>query len=112
MLEFKTVEPKMPVLASEMTLIDAFNLTPMEARFLQALLRGGWIGAEEFPEAAKSMRQVILLMRKQLERPYGITIINNGAGRYAIPPIAKERARRALERLAQKAAPQKVTLGG
>ena len=38
--------------ADEKTLIAVFGLSPMEARFLQALLQGDWVGKEEMPEVA------------------------------------------------------------
>ena len=97
MVEFMTVEPKIKVPADEKTLIHALGITPMEARFVQAMLNTtGWVGKDELPEVKYSIRQVIYTLRTKLD-PKKIWVINDGNGRYSIPPACKEIVRRAIE---------------
>jgi hypothetical protein len=96
-VEFVTEEPHISVPADEKTLIHAFGVTPMEARFVQAMLNTtGWVGEEELPEIRYSVRQVIYTLRRKLE-PRKIWVINDGNGRYSIPPASKEIIRRTIE---------------
>jgi hypothetical protein len=96
-VEFVTEEPHISVPADEKTLIHAFGVTPMEARFIQAMLNTtGWVGEEELPEIKYSVRQVIYTLRRKLE-PRKIWVINDGNGRYSIPPASKEIIRRTIE---------------
>lgn len=98
---FDTGDRGMHVPADEKTLIAVFGLSPMEARFLQALLQGDWVGKEEMPEVAFSIRQVIYLLRKKLEQKLigrnRIWIINDGQGRYSITLTGKLALSVALE---------------
>jgi hypothetical protein len=97
MVNFVTVEPSVDVPADEKTLILAFGVTPMEARFMQAMLNTtDWIGKDELPEIKYSIRQVIYTLRSKLEK-YKIWVINDGNGRYSIPPACKEIIRRTIE---------------
>lgn len=92
-----TVEPDKPVPADEKTLIHVFGFSSMEARFVQAMLNTtNWVGEDELPEIKYSVRQIIYTLRKKLE-PRRIWVINDGNGRYSIPPTCKERIRRAIE---------------
>jgi hypothetical protein len=97
MLEFMTEEPKFSILADEKTLIHAFGVSPMEARFVQAMLNMNWVGEDELPEIKYSVRQVIYTLRKKLE-PKKIWVINDGNGRYSIPPTCKEIIKREIEK--------------
>jgi len=97
MPEFMTVEPLKPIPADEKTLMFALGISPMEARFVQAMLNTtGWVGEEELPEIKYSVRQVIYTLRRKLE-PKKIWVINDGNGRYSIPPSCKEIIRRTIE---------------
>jgi hypothetical protein len=97
MVEFMTVEPLKPIPADEKTLMFALGISPMEARFVQAMLNTtGWVGEEELPEIKYSVRQVIYTLRRKLE-PKKIWVINDGNGRYSIPPSCKEIIRRTIE---------------
>ncbi len=97
MVEFMTEEPHISVPADEKTLMRALGISPMEARFVQAMLNTtDWVGEDELPEIKYSVRQVIYTMRKKLE-PRKIWVINDGNGRYSIPPACKEIVRRAIE---------------
>lgn len=91
MLEFKTTPPNVEVPADYMTLMSVFDLTPLEAKVLQAMLvTTGWIGKKEVPSASASFRQIIFTLRSKLARKHSITILNNGRGKYAIPAIEKQ----------------------
>ena len=97
MVEFMTVEPNIPVPADEKTLIHALGISPMEARFVQAMLNtNGWVGKDELPEVKYSIRQVIYTLRTKLGSKR-IWVINDGNGRYSIPPACKEIIRRTIE---------------
>ena len=96
MLNFMTEEPDISIPADEKTLMKTFGLSPMEARFIQAMLNTSWVGEDELPEIKYSVRQVIYTMRKKLERRK-IWVINDGNGRYSIPPACKEIIKRAIE---------------
>lgn len=97
MVEFMTVEPNKPIPADEKTLIHALGVSPMEARFVQAMLNTtDWVGEDELPEVRYSIRQVIYTLRAKL-RPKRIWVINDGNGRYSIPPSCKEIIRRTIE---------------
>lgn len=97
MVNFVTTEPEIDVPADEKTLICVFGLAPMEARFLQAMLdTTDWIGKEELPEIKYSVRQIIYTLRKKLERRK-IWVLNDGNGKYSIPPSCKEIVRRTIE---------------
>lgn len=93
---FVTVEPRISVPADEKTLMHALGVTPMEARFIQAMLNTGWVGEDELPEIRYSVRQVIYTLRRKLE-PRRIWVINDGNGRYSIPPACKELIKKAIE---------------
>ena len=68
MVEFVTTEPRVRVPADEKTLIYTFGFSPMEARFVQAMLNTtNWVGEDELPEIKYSVRQVIYTLRKKLE---------------------------------------------
>ena len=97
MVEFMTVEKHNPTFADEKTLMYALGVSPMEARFVQSMLNTtGWVGEEELPEIKYSVRQIIYTLRKKLE-PKKIWVINDGNGRYSIPPSCKEIIRRTIE---------------
>ena len=97
MLNFMTEEPDISIPADEKTLIHAFGFSPMEARFVQAMLNTtGWVGEDELPEIKYSVRQVIYTLRKKLERRK-IWVINDGNGKYSIPPACKEIIKRTIE---------------
>lgn len=97
MVDFITIEPDRPVPADEKTLIHALGITPMEARFVQAMLNTtDWVGKDELPEVKYSIRQVIYTLRTKLEAKK-IWVINDGNGRYSIPPACKEIIRRTIE---------------
>ena len=96
MTVFAIKEPDIQVPADEKTLMHVFGLSPMEARFLQAMLVRDWVGRRELPEVKYSIRQVIYTLRMKLEGK-GIIIINDAAGRYSIPPRSKEVARGRIE---------------
>jgi len=97
MVEFMTVEKHNPIPADEKTLVHAFGVSPMEARFIQAMLNTtGWVGEEELPEIKYSVRQIIYTLRKKLE-PRKIWVINDGNGRYSIPPSCRDIIRRTIE---------------
>jgi hypothetical protein len=97
MVEFMTAEPNEPVHADEKTLMFVLGISPMEARFVQAMLSTNeWVGKDELPEVKYSIRQVIYTLRAKLE-PKKIWIINDGNGRYSIPPTCKAIIRRAIE---------------
>jgi hypothetical protein len=97
MVEFMTVEPHISVPADEKTLIHALGITPMEARFVQAMLNTtGWVGKDELPEVKYSIRQVIYTLRTKLEAKK-IWVINDGNGRYSIPPACKAIIKRTIE---------------
>ena len=96
MVNFMTEEPDISIPADEKTLMQTFSLSPMEARFIQAMLNTSWVGEDELPEIKYSVRQVIYTMRKKLERRK-IWVINDGNGRYSIPPACKEIIKRAIE---------------
>lgn len=101
MPEFMTMEPNFPVPADEKTLMLALGISPMEARFVQAMLNTNkWIGQEELPEVKYSTRQVIYRLRMKLEaRNRKIWIINDGNGRYSIPPACKALIKREIEKV-------------
>jgi hypothetical protein len=100
MLEFKTTEPKVQVPADHITLMAVFDLTPLEAKLLQAMLVGGWVGAREVPDAAASFRQIVFTLRGKMERLHAVTIVNNGGGKkYAMPIAAKKIVAQALEKV-------------
>ena len=97
MVEFMTEEPHVSVPADEKTLMKAFGVSPMEARFIQAMLNTtGWVGEDELPEIKYSVRQVIYTRRKKLD-PLRILVINDGNGKYSIPPACKEIIKRTIE---------------
>lgn len=97
MVNFVTVEPSVDVPADEKTIMLTFGVSPMEARFMQAMLgTTGWVGEEELPELKYSIRQVIYTLRKKLEKRR-IWVINDGNGKYSIPPACKELVKRAIE---------------
>jgi hypothetical protein len=96
-LAFNTEDRDVPVPADEKTLIAAFGLSPMEARFLQGMLNSVWVGKEELPEVSFSIRQVIYMLRKKLEMDR-VWIINNGRGRYSITPDGKRALSAKLKR--------------
>ncbi len=97
MVNFMTEEPDISIPADEKTLMRAFGVSPMEARFIQAMLNTtGWVGEDELPEIKYSVRQVIYTMRKKLERKK-IWVINDGNGKYSIPPASKEIIKRTIE---------------
>ena len=84
-------------LPTKRRLSTRWAITPMEARFIQAMLNTtGWVGEEELPEIKYSVRQVIYTMRKKLERRK-IWVINDGNGKYSIPPACKEIIKRTIE---------------
>jgi hypothetical protein len=98
MNEFMTEEPKFSIPADEKTLMYALSISPMEARFVQAMLNTtDWVGEKELPEIRYSVRQVVYALRKKLERRR-IWIINDGNGRYSIPPASKEIIKREIEK--------------
>jgi hypothetical protein len=97
MLNFMAEEPDISIPADEKTLMRAFGVSLMEARFIQAMLNTtGWVGEDELPEIKYSVRQVIYTMRKKLERKK-IWVINDGNGKYSIPPACKEIIKRTIE---------------
>jgi hypothetical protein len=97
MIEFMTEEPRFSTPADEKTLMHALGITPMEARFVQAMLNTtGWVGKDELPEVKFSIRQVIYTLRTKLEGRK-IWVINDGNGRYSIPPACKEIIKRTIE---------------
>jgi hypothetical protein len=97
MVEFMTEEPNVSVPADEKTLILALGVSPMEARFIQAMLNTtGWVGKDELPELKYSIRQIIYTLRTKLE-PKKIWVINDGNGRYSIPPACKAILKRTIE---------------
>jgi hypothetical protein len=99
MPQFATMMPDIPVPADEKTLILALGVTPMEARFIQAMLNtDGWVGKDELPEVKYSIRQVIYNLRAKLEARR-IWIINDGNGRYSIPPACKAIIKREIEKI-------------
>jgi NADH:ubiquinone oxidoreductase subunit len=92
------MEPDLPVRADEKTLILALGVSPMEARFIQAMLNtNDWVGQDELPEVKYSTRQVIYRLRMKLEARR-IWIINDGNGRYSIPPACKSIIKREIEK--------------
>lgn len=96
MVQFKTEETVVAVAADTKTLMSVFRLTPMEARFLQAMLKhNSWVGKEELPELSWSIRQVIYNLRTKLDRKH-IKVINDGQGRYTITPDSKEVVKREI----------------
>jgi hypothetical protein len=98
MNEFMTEEPKFSIPADEKTLIYVLGVSPMEARFVQAMLNTtGWVGEDELPEIKYSVRQIIYTLRKKLD-PKRIWVINDGNGRYSIPPASKEILKREIEK--------------
>jgi hypothetical protein len=97
MVEFTTEETVVSVDADEKTLIAVFGLTPMEARFFQAMLKYSYgIGPEEMPEISYSLRQMVYNLRAKLRRKY-IRIMNAGGGRYTVMPDVKNIVKRELE---------------
>jgi hypothetical protein len=97
MLNFVTEEPDISVPCDEKTLIHVFTLGPLEAKFLQAMLSTkGWVGKEELPVVRASIRQMIYKLRAKLE-PRKVWVINNGRGRYSIPPSSKHVAKMLIE---------------
>jgi hypothetical protein len=98
MPEFMIMEPNVPVPADEKTLMLALGISPMEARFVQAMLNTNkWVGQDELPEVKYSTRQVIYKLRMKLEARK-IWIINDGNGRYSIPPACKTLIKREIEK--------------
>lgn len=97
MVMFKTKEPDISVPADEKTLMQVFSLSPMEAKFLQSMLTNNWVGKEELPIVKYSIRQVIYTMRTKLERRH-IWLINDGDGRYSIPPSSKQIVKDEIEK--------------
>lgn len=98
MLQFKTKEPDIPVQADVKTLMRVFALSPMEAKLVHAMINNSWAGPTEIPESRASIRQTIFTMRRKLQGPHGIWILNDGQGRYTLPPSSKMALARALER--------------
>ena len=90
MLEFKLTEPVIHVPADHKTLMLVLKLGPMEARFLHAMLEHPWVGTEEMPDLKNSKRQTAFVMRRKLD-PKGVLIVNDGAGKYCLPPTSKQR---------------------
>ncbi len=86
-MEFNTVEQGLSVPADQKTLIAEFGLSPMEASFLQVLLKQDWVGRDEFPEVRYPIKHVIYTLRKKLGRR--VRVINDGRGRYSIPDAGK-----------------------
>jgi hypothetical protein len=56
----------------------------------------GWVGKEEIPVVRASIRQMIYKLRAKLE-PRKIWVVNNGRGRYSIPPSSKHVAKLLIE---------------
>jgi hypothetical protein len=98
-MEFDVIEKEVSIPADTKTLIAVFGLSPVEASFLQVLLKQNWVGPDEFPELNYPVRQLIYTMRKKLELKMRIWIINDGRGKYCIPNNSK----RAISALLQKA---------
>lgn len=97
MMNFITEEPDISVPADLKTLMQVFDLPPLEAKFLQTMLTTqGWIGKQELPEASRSIRQVIYKLRAKIE-PRKVWVINNGQGRYSIPPPSKWVVKKLIE---------------
>ena len=96
-VEFMTKEPDILVPADEKTLMQVFSLSPMEAKFLQSMLTNSWVGKDELPIVKYSIRQVIYTLRLKLE-PRHIWVVNDGVGRYSIPPSSKQIVKDAIEK--------------
>ena len=97
MPEFMTKEPGILVPADEKTLMIVFGLAPIEAKFLRAMLdTTGWIGKAELPDVKYSIRQVIYTLRMKLAT-CRVRVLNDGEGRYGLPPASKELVKRAIE---------------
>ena len=97
MVEFVTEEPDISVLADVKTLMQVLKISPMEAKFVQAMLNTkGWIGSAELPDIKYSKRQVIYTLRSKLEEG-GIRILNDGTGKYTIPPGGKMVIKKLIE---------------
>lgn len=98
MVSFLTQEPEISVPADVKTLMLTFALPPMEAKFLRAMLDSrAWVGKDELPEVRYSIRQVIFKLRAKLD-PLHIWVVNDGAGKYSIPPSSKIIAKNLIER--------------
>jgi hypothetical protein len=96
MLEFKLTEPVISVPADLKTLMLVLKLAPLEAKFLQAMLEHAWVGIEEVPDLRNSKRQVVFVIRRKLD-PKNILIVNDGAGKYCLPPSSKLALKRVIE---------------
>lgn len=97
MVNFVTTEPDIDVPADEKTLMLTFNISPMEARFMQAMLATtGWVGKDELPEVKYSTRQVIYKLRIKLAK-HRIWVVNDGYGRYSIPHACKEIVKQTIQ---------------
>ena len=96
MVMFMTKEPDILVPADEKTLMKVFSLSPMEAKFLQSMLINSWVGKDELPEVKYSARQVIYTLRMKLGKR--IWVINDGVGRYSIPPSGKQIVKAEIEK--------------
>lgn len=97
-LAFETRERELRVEASTEALMAAFSLSLAEAEFVQAILVGGWVGTAECPAVRLSIRQAAYTLRKKLEAPYGVRIINNGHGKYAMASSSKQVIARILQK--------------
>ena len=97
---FDTIERDISIPADKKTLIAAFNLSPMEAGFLQVLLDRDWVGKDEFPSVNYSIRQVIYTLRKKIEHG-SVRVINDGQGRYSIPISGKRALSLAIQKVTQ-----------
>lgn len=98
MVEFMTTEPDITVPGDVKTLMRVFGISPIEARFMQHMLKSrSWVGRDEFPEIKYSIRQTIYTLRRKIE-PKRIWVVNDGNGRYSITPDGKLAAKAEIER--------------
>lgn len=81
----------------ESNLLSArFDLSPLEARFLKALLGRPSASHDDFPEVTFAIRQLIYTLRKKMEAIGGVYIVNEGGGRYSMPRSSKRLLREKL----------------
>ena len=94
MVKFMTEEPREAPPFDEKTLMHAFGLPLLEAKFLHAMIVQEWVGEEELPAIKYSIRQLIYKLRNKLGGiDRRIWVINDGSGKYGITPTGKNAIR-------------------
>ena len=97
MLQSEYAVPDIIVTADQKALQRALGISPIMARMVQAmLLSNDYISPDDLPELKFSVRQLVYMMRKKLDK-HKIEVLNDGCGGYRLTRQSKHIIDRLVE---------------